>query len=287
MMTTAKNHHSWSVQNITNVGVPHLIFNSVVGAGSGSGLQERTSWPNPEWVFEGNFTPSGNAGFRSWRKATDLKKPVWQVEGFSDEQYKIPLTRWVDVVQSRLALVTETEVQKVQRLMEASCAGFQARVPAILEGAVFLEKTGPRCMAYENYDLYSTPNRDHRVFDDLIALRRTYRQLVRDGKLNYISGATAAQLKKIFPMIQEKAAVEMRSMSVQSLDSNSYCVVNTGRGETFDLAEYKRRAFADLLSNNPHDSFEVRWGQKKAETGSLSQKCQSWDPWHPDLSTEN
>ena len=76
MLTTKKNHHSWTVKEILPIGVPHLVYNSVVGSASGFGLQERQSWPNPEWVFEGDASVNGHAGFRYWRPEAYLNKPV-------------------------------------------------------------------------------------------------------------------------------------------------------------------------------------------------------------------
>jgi hypothetical protein len=284
MMTTARNHHSWTVQNILSIGVPHLIFNSTIGAGSGSGLQERTSWPNPEWVFQGNFTAAGHAGFRYWRQPQYLRTPVWQVPGYSEEQYQIPLRNWTDVVQKKLAVSHETEPQKIQRLMETACAGAQGRVAVVKEGLDFRASSGGRCMNYAEYDTYSSPNRDRRVFDDLIALRRAFRSLVEGGTVSALSEQTQRQLMKIYPAVSASVDSEQRQMVSRPIDSDSACVFFYGNGQQMDLAEYRFRAFAGLLSNNPHDGFEQRWGESPSHD---SQRCTSWDAWSPDLRQEN
>jgi|GEM_PF-1120483 len=283
MKTTPKNHHSWSVKEILPIGVPHLIFNSTVGANSGFGLQERISWPNPEWVFETNFTPAGTAGFRYWRTEADLNKPVWEVANYSEEQYRIPLGQWNKIVQAKLAVTSETDDQQIRRLFQTVCDGMQTRIASVNDGLGFLRAMNPnQCMDYPTYDTYSTPNRDHRVFDDFAALRRTYKEMLKENGASGVSAALKPQLEKIFPYLEMSAAAETARMTESSIDQRSTCLIEYTPGKTIDLAEAKRRLFADLMSNNPLDEVEYRWGERKGPS-PRAQACQSWDPWAPDL----
>lgn len=284
MMTTSRNHHSWTIQNILAIGVPHLIFNSSVGATSKPILQQRTSWPNPEWVYEGDFSPAGGAGLRYWRQPQDIRRPAWEVPGYSEEQYQIPLARWTDVVQKKLALASESDSAKLQRLVESACAGAQGRVASVREGIQYLATVGGRCLSYEEYDIYSTPSRDHRVFDDLIALRRVYRDFVQSQRDLQLPEQVRAQMNKIFPAILLPPAIERQNMAPSAVSKDSVCIFEYASGKTLDLAEYKRRSFAGLLSNNPNDSLTARWGDSSSEEPN---RCQSWDIWQPDLSKEN
>lgn len=284
MATTKKNHHSWTIKDILPIGVPYLVYNSVVGAYSGYGLQERQSWPNPEWVFEGDYSVSSGAGFRSWRPASALNKPVWQTPGYSEEQFKIPLSKWVRHVQSRLALRQETDDQLVNRLLKTTCEGLTGRVPSINEGIQYLQKNS-KCMDYATYDTYSTPNRDRRIFDDFMSLRRAYREILQINGGNQLSTATKSQLNKIFPAITLSAAAETSRMTAQGITAASVCVAEYLPGRKMDLAEFKRRLFLGLISNNPHDGGEYRWGDLRGPSQRAS-KCQSWDPWTPDLTQE-
>lgn len=281
ILTTSKNHHSWTLKEMLPIGVPHLVFNSVIGATSGSGLQQRQSWPNPAWVFEGNTTPSGHAGFRYWRPEATLLGPVWQVPGYSEEQYSVPMSQWVRFAQNRLASTQETDEQMVNRMLNAACEGLKTRVPAVKEGLDFLARN-PRCMPYATYDLYSTPNRDIRAFDDLVALRTAYRDMLKENGGNQLSSNSVARLNKIYPKITASASSETASMGQQAITAASVCVTNYGQGRTIDLADFKRRIYAGLLSNNPHDSIEYRWGEKSGSS-SLARSCQSWDVWKPNL----
>lgn len=284
LATSKKNHHSWTIKEILPIGVPYLVYNSVVGANSGFGLQERQSWPNPDWVFEGDFSPSSGAGFRYWRPASSLNKPVWQVPGYSEEQFKVPLNKWVRHMQSRLALRQETDEQLINRLMQTSCVGFKDRVTSVNEGLDFLKKN-PKCMPYATYDTYSTPNRDRRIFDDIMSLRRAYKEILQINGGNQLSPALKNQLNKVFPYISLSAAQETARMQTQGTTAASVCVVNYLPGRSMDLAEFKRRLFLGQISNNPHDSGEYRWGEVRGPL-QRARSCQSWDAWAPDLTQE-
>ncbi len=284
ILTTKKNHHSWTLKEMLPIGVPHLVYNSVIGSGSGSGLKERQSWPNPDWVFEGDFSPAGNAGFRGWRPESSINRSVWNVPGYSEEQYRIPLKGWVRTVQNRLALRRETDEQMLKRISAAACQGLADRVASVKEGLDYLAKN-PRCMAYEVYDNYSTPSRDRRIFDDLMSLRRSYREIMQINGGNQLPADLKAQMNKIFPAISSSATKETAQMSPSGIDANSLCVTQHLSGQRMDLAEFKRRMFAGLISNNPHDGAEYRWGDLRGPS-QRARSCKSWDAWSPDLTQE-
>lgn len=271
LLATQKNHHSWTLQNMLSIGVPHLVFNSTIGATSGSKLQERTSWPNPAWVFEGDQTPQGHAGFRAFRPLSYLGRPVWEVPGYSEEQYRIPLGQWTARATGKLATQREGDQAKMDRLMKAACDAFKQRVSSVNEGVQARARLG-RCMNAAEFDTYSTPSRDERLFDDLMALRQAFREASK------MDQQTLRRLRKIYPAVRSSAREEARSMRAQGVNGDSYCVVEYRRGVSMDLAEMKRRLFAGAVSNNPNDPVEARWGERRG-----SNSCQSWGGWSPRL----
>lgn len=281
MLTTTKNHHSWSIKEILPIGVPHFVFNSTVGATTGSMLQQRQSWPNPDWVFEGDKTPTGNAGFRYWRPEAYLNQPVWKTPGYSEEQYRVPMNKWVRYAQTRLALSHETDEQMMTRLLRTTCEGFNGRVSAVNDGLAALNGLNG-CMNYEMYDTYSTPNRDQRVFDDFVSLRKAYREILSMNSGRDLSDSMKMKLNKIFPYITENMKSETAKMRAQEYTSASMCIVEYMPGQEMDLAEFKRRLFAGLISNNPMDSGPFRWGQVRGPS-QRARNCQSWDIWKPNL----
>ncbi|MFP5518726.1 MAG: hypothetical protein ACLGGX_02390 [Bdellovibrionia bacterium] len=286
ILTTAKNHHSWTVKEILPIGVPWLVYNSVVGKYSGLMLKERKSWPNPFWVFEGNYSVSGNGGFRYWRPAAFLNKPVTQVPGFSDEQYRIGLKNWQKFATTRLATRLESDTQMVTRLLSTACEGLTGRVPAVNEALLFLRDNKNKCMEYPTYDTYSTPNRDRRAFDDLIALRNAYRDILIANNGQELDPSLRSQMNFLFPYPQIGALAEAKRQSQGSIKSQSVCVAELAPGKKIDLAEFKRRLFLGRISNNPHESFPQRWGESTTPS-QLASKCKSWDPWTPEFLGDN
>ena len=282
LKTVQFNHHSWSVKDILPIGVPHLIFNSTVGASTGSLLQERKSWPNPEWVFEGDQTPAGHAGFRDWKPYSHLQRPEWEAPGYSEEQYKIPLSKWNDVATARLQTLNESDSARMQRLTDQACTDLSSRISAVSDGINYLNSSGGKCMDFATYDTYSTPNRDQRFFDDLVALRRSFKDLVVNHKTSVLPAKLVSQLYKVFPMIQSRAKEEAPRMPKQDLSEASLCSISYATGTTIDLAEAKRRLFLNLMSNNPLDDLSYRWGELSGHS-SRALSCQAWEPWAPDL----
>lgn len=281
ILATEVNHHSWTIKDILPIGVPWLIYNSRVGAESGYSLKERQSWPNPAWVFEGNQLPSGHAGFRDWKPVTLIHEPAWQIPGYSEEQYKVPLKNWRKWAQSRLADRMETNEGLIQRLTRTTCEEMTTRIETVHEAVQYVQRN-PSCMSYEIYDTYSTPNRDERIFDDLMALRSAYRDILEHQESSTLNPLTQKQMEKIFPYAQRSAREEARRMPIQIVDEYSVCGIEYDQGKIMDLSEAKRRLFSGLFSNNPHDEIQYRWGDEKGSS-PLTKRCRSWDPWYPDL----
>ncbi|AHZ85385.1 hypothetical protein [Bdellovibrio bacteriovorus] len=281
LATTAVNHHSWTVKEILPIGVPYLVYNSVVGSHSGFTMQERKSWPNANWVFEGNYSSSSGAGFRAWRPIASLNRPVWEVPGYSTEQFQISLQKWTKTLQSRLATQQEGDTEMVSRLVDNVCVGFKDRVSYVNE-ALSYKRQYPSCMSYEAFDIYSSPSRDERIFDDLMLLRRSYKEILQRNSGRDLTSEQKDQLAKIFPYINQSPASEARQMPAQNITEDSVCVVNYLASRSMDMAEFKRRLFLGWLSNNPNERGEYRWGVLRGPSDH-ARYCPSWGGWSPSL----
>lgn len=275
ILTTKKNHHSWTIKNIFDTGIPHLIFNSTVGAYSSLNLQERKSWPNGEWVFEGDNSPSGSAGIRNWKPQAFISEPSWKVPGYSEDQYKTKPSQWKKNLETLLKQKEESTNAKLQRLLENVCSDIKQRNEAVREASQFILDNKVKCLSEADFDTYSTPSRDKRLADEFIALRQAYREALtnQDIKDQKLSSA----LGKIFPAPDQTISEENKIQSPLPLDENSLCIAKyhsykEGLDKTIDMAELKRRLFNKALSSNPNDAEEVRFGEKRASSHS----CPSW-----------
>lgn len=273
ILTTKKNHHSWTIRDVTITGNPFLIFNSTVGRLSGYEVQERQSWPNPSWIFEPEvdskdpkktvpvYKPGSYAGFRQWRSPEYLGKPEASVPGYSEEQHTVGLSNWKKLAQSHLAQTTETVDQIVLRLLKDACADFKQRVTAVAEAEQF-KKSQPAlsCMNATDFDEYSTPSRDRRLIDGLMQARVYFQDGLKKGGEQSFSPENLAVYRDFFPFV-EKSAAEEAKLDKETKNSEGYCSlrINEKLGK-LSLAELKRRMFLGQVSANPNDAATGRFG---------------------------
>lgn len=313
ILTSKKNHHSWTITDISKAGNPTLIFNSTVGRESGFDVQVRQSWPNPAWIFEPEvdkddetksipiYKPGTYAGFRYWRPIELLKVPERDVPGYSEEQHIVGISKWKTVAQTSLAKVKENIDQVVMRLLKDACADLNQRVDAVQEAEVYKANMAAdfaagkteenssyikdymsdperpsdnRCMVYKAFDQFSTPSRDKRLIDAIILARAYYKYgLEKFGEKSF-SSANLTIYNSIFPFIKNSAGEEARLDKGET--KSDFCSVKIPGVGTLNLTRYKRRIFSGRFSSNPNDSHAVRFGYGKTEK-DLGDVCPSYD----------
>ena len=244
ILTDKKSHHTWLIKEVLPKGIPHLVFNSRPAQVK---LKRRIGQPTTGFTFQGSLDPTRHAGFRAFRKPEDIGKPVFKVPGYSEEQYKIPLKTWMKTVQSKLALVQEAPDQQMKRLWDEVCQNAKERIQAVKDGFDFLSKLVPKvCLNATQYDDYSTPNRDQRLRESFELLDEMYLGL----------GADAQQ-------VEERTLRDVEAALDVSKDSQSTCRIGYRDGVEIGLAEVYRRIKNGLISDNPHDPIQIRWGESK------------------------
>ena len=240
LMLAKESKHSYTIKALRDTGVPVLYYSTQANRGN---LKER-SWPSVGYLFsKGIKQPSG---IRDFRLPQDLLKPVWEVPGYSDEQYKIAQNRWVPTVQARLAARNETAEEAIRRQMDDVCQLVTTRIDLVNEAAQKLAQIGNRCMNAQEFDDFSTPSRDGQTkaaFDDLsITLKDALKKNER------LDATLREQVTNLFAgSAREEAGAQ-------------YCAVNYGSGKSMSLGEFRRRLFTGKISSNPNDPSAVRWG---------------------------
>ncbi len=315
IVTSKKNHHSWTITDISRTGNPRLYYNSTVGRESGFEIQKRDTWPNPAWVFEPEvdkddetktinvYKPGSYAGFRYWRPTEFLKQSELLVPGYSDEQHTVGINKWRTLAQKAKAKAKETINEVVMRLLNDACADFQQRIDNSKTTAIFKSNlaadfaagksveqssyisdfmkdenrpSDQRCLTYGKFDEFSTPSRDKRFIDALI-LARTFLKagITKFGEKAFPTD-NLKMYKSIFPTINLSAADE----AVQDRSANtssSFCSlkINDSIGE-MTLAEMKRRFFINRFSSNPNEATTGRFGYPKT-ANDLAAQCPAYD----------
>lgn len=151
ILTAKINHHSWTIAGVDAKGNPRLVYNSVVGKASGSKLQQRSSWPNPFWVFQPDekltnptdplsakikvptYVNDSYAGFRYWIPTDKLQTDARMLPEYSNDQYQLDLKSWKQTIQTKLATKKESLQEIVERLLKDACDDVKQRITAIDE----------------------------------------------------------------------------------------------------------------------------------------------------------
>ena len=173
-------------------------------------------------------------------------------------------------------------VASLQRMTQLTCTDLENRIDVVQDALDFIHSTRPECMDHQTYLTFATSGSDQRFFRHLITLRKAYRAFVLGGSNERLPRDFDLKLKKVFPFISERAKDETARMRSSPVDPDSLCPVVYARGKILDLAEAKRRLFMNVLSNNPLEEIEYRWGERRGPS-PRARFCPAWNRWAPDL----
>jgi hypothetical protein len=246
LLTDPASHHSWTVKYVSQQGIPFLLFSSRPARVQ---LFERFEFPTMGFLFPKGLRPETNAGFRAFRHPEDLGRPVWDVPGYSLEQYQIPLKGWSRQVQKKLALKGETGDQGLTRILGNACRGAQERVEMVTKSDALNARLGDRCFSATQFDDHSTPSRDVRLKGSFQELQSTYAKIVKAGLA--ISPTVLAQVTSVLN-------------GDQAAGPNAFCNVRISRKKTLSLGQIYVRSMNNLLSSNPQDTLSMRWGLERS-----------------------
>lgn len=253
ILTDRAKHHSWTIQNFSKTGVPYLLFGSRPAR---TLLYERNDYPSVGFVFPNGIRPETNAGFRNFRQPSDIGKPVHEVQGYSLEQYSLPTQGgWMRGVQKRMQQVAETHEQRVVRLHNEACIGARERIDVVRGALKLAQAIGSRCMSAAEYDDHSTPSRDQRLKDAFNDLAHSYQTAMANGGL---SAST------------RKLAESAMNPNISPDDTDATCLVEIAPGKKLALGQVFGASMSGALSNNPHDTLEMRWGLAKGPSAKAS-----------------
>jgi hypothetical protein len=244
ILTDKENHHSWTVKAISRTGIPYLLFSSRPAR---TVLYERFEYPSIGFTFPNGISPETHAGFRAFRWPEHLQVPVWQVPGYSTEQYGFSPSTWHKQMQRRLATEQETGEQRLSRNLTDACRGARERAEMVLKADQINRQLGYQCMSQQTYDDYSTPSRDQRLKANFEAVRSAYQA----AKSLSLSKAVRAQAEHV----------------VGGGRSGSYCGIEIAPGVTLSLGQVYARSMAGRLSSNPNETIRVRWGLDSGPSG--------------------
>ncbi|MGZ3694088.1 MAG: hypothetical protein ACXWQO_07800, partial [Bdellovibrionota bacterium] len=242
-MLAKESKHSYTIKKVRDTGVPTLYYSTQANDGT---LLVR-SWPSVGFLFSAGI--QGPSGFRYYRLPDDLFKPEWQVPGYSDEQYKIEASKWIRNAQTVLSQRGETGDEELQRHLDDICQLTKTRVLMVAKADQWQQQNNGQCMDAKSYDDLSTPSRDKQLKDAYNDLAVSYTRLVNEGAA--FPKKLGEQVANVFSSTRAKERGAM------------YCNFEYMEGSSMSLGEFRRRLFADKISSNPNEPYQVRWGSAK------------------------
>jgi hypothetical protein len=214
-----------------------------------------------------------DGGFRRFKQPGDYKKSNKDLPGFSLEQFhladwapnklsaRVDIFNWHEAIRNRLRDRVPTLNESMGFLTENICNMLQARVSIVKAGWTQLQSRGGRCFADsgEDYDNYSTPERDTRIFDNYALLEELLKiqdpRNKRDQIIDMVRSRSGTGSSPISPRAKNEAYDMTKAKSL--LEG---CRVEYSPGQFLNAFELYAITKSGHLESDPNYKISVRWG---------------------------
>ena len=247
--------HSYAITGITDTGVT-AIMSSTTPA-SPKNMTQLYSYP----FFIPHDKINETDGYRRFKWPRFINKPAKQHAGYSSEQYEIAekvgqdYVPFTDIIAKKLRRREEPLEEKTMRLMHSLCSFAKERVNYVNDGIkkiTEIRAEGKRqCMTAAEYDYFSTPSRDKRLF-------RFFREV---EKIAYEGGELTEDEVNAQILARTIFHPELPDGLLDQLDK--FCglaIYPNDDKKHINLRQLWEVMLADKLSSDPHAPFDSRWG---------------------------
>ncbi len=247
--------HSYAMTGITDTGVT-AIMSSTTPA-SPKHMIQLYSFP----FFIPHDAVGMSDGYRRFKWPRNIDKPSQQQPGYSNEQYQIAqkvgleYIPFTDVISKKLQRREEPLEEKTMRLMHSLCSFAKERVNYVNDGIAFvkrLREQGKRsCMTASEYDYYSTPSRD----------KRLYRFFTEIHKIAYSGGQLEEDKVNAQVLARSIFHPDLPDELLKELDN--FCglaIYPNDSVKHINLRQLWEAMEARKVSSDPHAPFVNRWG---------------------------
>ena len=247
--------HAYAITGVTDTGVTAIMSSTTPAAPKH--MIQLYSFP----FFIPHDTINETDGYRRFKWPRNIDKPAQQQAGYSKEQYEIAqkvgldYVPFTDIIAKKLRRREEPLEEKTMRLMHSLCAFAKERVNYVNDGINYVRKfrsKGKRqCMTASEYDYYSTPSRD----------KRLYRFFKEVEKIAYEGGELTEDEINAQVLARSIFHPELPDGLLEKLDG--FCGLAIYPGDDvkhINLRKLWNVMQADKVSSDPHAPFESRWG---------------------------
>ncbi|PID45347.1 MAG: hypothetical protein CSB47_09180 [Proteobacteria bacterium] len=246
--------HSYIITGITETGVTSIVSSTTPA--SPKNMVHLFAYP----FFIPQDKKNMRDGYRRFKWPRNMKKPMQQQPGYSDEQYRIAeqvqynYVAFTDIIAKKLRRRPEPLQEKTTRVLYGLCAFAKERVNYVNDGLNHLRKIraeGRRCMNRKEYDYYSTPSRDKRL--------KMYFNEVE--KIAYAGGALRRDEVSI--ELLARAIFHQQIPNHLHAELNRFCSLAaypTNHKRFINLRQLWSNLKAGRVSSDPHAPIANRWG---------------------------
>ncbi|PWQ96450.1 hypothetical protein [Leucothrix pacifica] len=246
--------HSYEITGITETGVTSIMSSTTPA--SPKMMVRLFAYP----FFIPKDKKNMRDGYRRFKWPQNMKKPMQQQPGYSNEQYRIAeqvnynYVAFTDIIAKKLRRRPEPLNEKTTRVLYGLCAFAKERVNYVNDGLNYVRKMragGRQCMNRTEYDYYSTPSRDKRL--------KMYFSEVE--KIAYAGGA----------LRRDEVSIELLARAIfhdqipghLNAELNRFCglaAYPTNQKRFINLRQLWSNLNAGKVSSDPHAPIESRWG---------------------------
>jgi hypothetical protein len=253
--------HSYEIIAITDTGIT-VIMSSTTPA-SPKMMIQLYAYP----FFIPKDKKNMTDGYRRFKWPGNIRKPMQQQPGFSDEQYRIAAeteynyVAFTDIIAKKLRRRPEPITEKTKRVLVGLCSFAKERVNYVNDGLNYLHKLRSKrdghgrsvrsCMNAKEYDYYSTPSRDKRLkryFQEVLNIAYAG-GVIKEGGITPQLMARAIFHDKVPPEIKRALDQHCR-IAAYPHDDRKY----------INLRQLWNNITNDKISSDPHAPYENRWG---------------------------
>jgi hypothetical protein len=250
--------HTYILKNINPDGTFDVVYSTQAAAAAGRPLIRKASY-----MFNHAPTNTGgdryNWGFKRAKPAEyagvssdKIPNADFMQYALADKYRKEPAT-FFRLVKKSNQTMQESPQRLISRHLDGLCGNLNDRVGIVQEAQKFLAKTGEQCMAFQDFDAYSTPSRDSGLADDFLNMAYDYNSLAQNGTTNKIGNNVLTVVV---------AALNQRRSSSEDNALTNFCKVEFAKGPSgfTNIGNFFDALFDLKVSYHPNDNIYRRWG---------------------------
>ena len=193
--------HAYIIKNINVDGTFDVIYSTQDRMRKGLPLNRRQSY----MFTKAPTNRGGDANHWGFRRTKLPQHSTIAQEGLSISDFsQYALARQVDnitffrEVRRIHQSVKESPNMALKRNFDTVCSAAQDRVDIVTNAVKFVASVGGRCLAYQEYDTYSTPSRDSGIKDNFKNYEIDFVEVMNNGHANKVDATLLINSKIIF-----------------------------------------------------------------------------------------